>query len=752
MRRDRQNQPLTACFLYYHGFHPLLYREATALREAGYRVDIICLRSWKDEKTVSRYDGLRVFQIQLRSAAEKSVAAYFLGLLAFFVKAFLLLGYLGIRNRYRVVHVTSPPDIMVFAALIPRLLGARVLLDIHDIGPELFMRKLDVRENHPVISLLKYFERISCRFAGHVVTVTHLWRDTLVMRSVPPEKCSVLLNVPDDKLFRFRPERTGESTGSFNLYYHGSLEEHFGVDTLIAAMPLIKTAVPQVMLHIYAAKKGRILDECLAYARDHDLDGCVTFHDGVPFYQLPGILAEADIGMVPTKNSVFADEAVSMKSLEYIFLGIPIVISGTTAHRYYYDDSMVRFFEPCDSNDLARAVIELYRNGASRKAMVRNSLAFIEDNGWAQTKKSYVRIVREMTAEVQPVPKERHGHSAGSRSPGVLLERTVSTTLAAVCGGSRSPGATILAYHGIVDDTAPSSLLPDSVRIGDFERQMAFLRKNARTVVSLDELLARMESGAAIPPDTVVVTFDDGYRDTYTRALPVLRRYRIPATIFLAAACIGRREPFPWLPPADRDSGDARLPLTWDEVRRLRDAGLVIGSHTLTHPFLPMLDRTGIDHEMRASQKVIEDNTGQPVRLFALPFSFPVRHRAWPSFEKHLAESLRKWSYTCCCTLLRGHVTPGADPYALRRMPVGRWDDEQLFRAKLSGCYSWTRFFQYLYQSYFKEFPKAAHRPGLSRILPAAGSAAKQGPRPREESGDAAVTDLGGKRRETVYR
>ena len=105
------------------------------------------------------------------------------------------------------------------------------------------------------------------------------------------------------------------------------------------------------------------------------------------------------LGMVPTKDSVFSDEAVSMKSLEYIFMGIPVVISKTKGHSYYYGDSMVKFFEPCNSGDLARAVIDLFRNRASREEQVRNSRRFIEENSWARVKKVYVEIAGSRSGE-----------------------------------------------------------------------------------------------------------------------------------------------------------------------------------------------------------------------------------------------------------------------------------------------------------------------------------------------------------------
>lgn len=391
---------MKACFLYYQGFCQLVHREATALKRAGFDVDIICLKNYRGERIFEKYDGLNIYKIQSRQNAEKTVFVYILKLLLFLVKSALLITFLTLIKRYHVIHVTSPPDIAVFTTIIPKMLGSKVILDIHDIGPELFMRKLNVSEKHPVITFLKYLEKLSARYADHVITVTDIWRDRLVGRSVSESKCSVILNVPDQKMFRFNSRKAVSDTETFNLYYHGSLEEHFGVDTMLEAMPLIKKQVDKAVLHIYAVKKGRMNDYLVSYTKDNNMSDYVKFHDGVMFDELPGILANADVGIVPTKNSIFADEAVSMKSLEYLFLGIPIVISKTTAHSYYYDESMVRFFKPCNSIDLAEAVTDLYVNREKTKGLVAGSTKFIEQYGWEKTGNVYRKIVTDLAATV----------------------------------------------------------------------------------------------------------------------------------------------------------------------------------------------------------------------------------------------------------------------------------------------------------------------------------------------------------------
>lgn len=400
-----------ACFIYYQYFSSLEHREANALKELGYHVDIICLRGAPSEPIITDIDGHTVYQIQSRPTAEKSTVTYFFNLGLFFVKSFFLVTWLHLLRRYRLVEAVSPPDVIVFAASVPRLFGAKLILIIHDIGPELFMRKLGLSDNHGIVRITKFLEKLSCKFAHHVITVTEPWKDRLVGRSLCASKCTVLLNVPDERIFKFNADRFEQKNNSpFNLFYHGSLEEHFGVDTMLEAMPEIRKKAPTVMLNIYGGKKGRMSDIFLNMVKDLDIDDCVAFNDTVPFFSLPDILSKADLGIVPTKGGIFSDEAVSMKSLEYLYLGIPIVISGTKAHRHYYDDSFVTFFDPSNVSDLAEKVAGLCNDLPRRKMQVRNSKSFIEKNKWEETKNIYLGAIQKVFEF--PEFTEKQGHKA----------------------------------------------------------------------------------------------------------------------------------------------------------------------------------------------------------------------------------------------------------------------------------------------------------------------------------------------------
>ena len=161
LKKDsNRNNRFSACILYYQYFGQLVHRESKALKDIGFDVDYIGLRSKKTGDILRIYDGIKIFQIQDRLVAEKNALVYFFNLGLFFLKAFFILTIMLPFKRYDFIHVTSPPDVMVFATVFQKLFGAKILLDVHDIGPEFFRRKLHVKKDHSTVPRLSYFPPI----------------------------------------------------------------------------------------------------------------------------------------------------------------------------------------------------------------------------------------------------------------------------------------------------------------------------------------------------------------------------------------------------------------------------------------------------------------------------------------------------------------------------------------------------------------------------------------------------------------
>jgi peptidoglycan/xylan/chitin deacetylase (PgdA/CDA1 family) len=249
-------------------------------------------------------------------------------------------------------------------------------------------------------------------------------------------------------------------------------------------------------------------------------------------------------------------------------------------------------------------------------------------------------------------------------------------------------GLPILMYHSISDESeeniSPYYRTATSPKV--FAVHMALLRSQGYEVLGLQAGLEKFRCENPAGTKLAVITFDDGFRDFYTAALPVLRQNNFGATVFLPTAFIGR----------ERLDFKGRVCMTWDEIRESQKAGIEFGSHTANHPKLYDLDVPQIHAELKESKAAIENEIGKPVRSFAYPYAFPSTDRA---FVKVLVELLKETGYDSGVTTKIGLAAKNDDPFALKRLPMNSTDDEALFLAKLVGAYDWLAWPQEVFKA-----------------------------------------------------
>jgi glycosyltransferase involved in cell wall biosynthesis len=178
-------------------------RAAEALAKEGMQVEVICLRRSDDEPTRETFRGVQIRRIPLKRR-RAGASAYVLQYLLFILSAFFLLAVRSLRRRFALVHVHNMPDALVFSALIPKLLGAKVVLDLHDPMPELLMTIFRLPPDSPAVRGLKWLERRSIAFADVVLTVNLACKKIFASRSCPAAKIHVVMNSPDEEIFAFR--------------------------------------------------------------------------------------------------------------------------------------------------------------------------------------------------------------------------------------------------------------------------------------------------------------------------------------------------------------------------------------------------------------------------------------------------------------------------------------------------------------------------------------------------------------------
>ena len=390
-------------------------RDATTLLEAGYEVDVIAARA-VGQASSEVVDGVNVYRLPV-SPERGSTLMYLSRYVLFTFLSFFLLGWLQIRRRYHAVEIDTMPDFLVFAAFVPKLAGANVVLYLFEAMPVLFMARKNLPEDSRIIKVLKLFERWAVQFADHVITVNEVHRALVTDRCPAEGKVSVILNVPNEELLPASrlegsevvgagvegegadPEGSGalgseaDNAGrdGFLLVHHGTLARRYGVQTAIDALAVLQHKIEGVRLRVIG--EGDYLEELKDRVRMHRLEVKVEFIGWVPFEKLVELVIEADIGLVPFIQDVYTELMLPNKLFEYIGLGLPVVAARTRAVRETYDETCVAFFNPDDSNDCARAILELHGDPSGREEMVEKARQVFEaSHRWGIMKKHYTDI------------------------------------------------------------------------------------------------------------------------------------------------------------------------------------------------------------------------------------------------------------------------------------------------------------------------------------------------------------------------
>lgn len=378
----------------YYEFDLRVRRYAEALVQRGAEVDVIALRS-EDQSSYELFEGVHLHRIQQRIVNEKSKLSYLIKLLSFFVRSFWFLTRAQWSRKYDLIHVHSVPDFEVFAALVPKLLGARIILDIHDLVPEFYSSKFGSSGGSFVFRVLLLVEKLSIWFSDYVIAANHLWQAKLEARSTSPKKCMTLLNFPNRSIFACQEGyRRGDR---MVLIYPGTLNYHQGLDIAIRAIALIKHEAPEVELHIYG--RGDQKDSLAKLVAELGLSDRIYIRGLVPVRELARLMNEADVGIVPKRAASFGNEAFSTKILEFMSVGLPVVASATMIDRYYFNDDVVAFFESDNARDLADCILRLRKHPQVRQRLAENALRLVARYDWEVHKEDYFALVDKLTCK-----------------------------------------------------------------------------------------------------------------------------------------------------------------------------------------------------------------------------------------------------------------------------------------------------------------------------------------------------------------
>lgn len=368
-------------------------RQAEAASEAGYAVDVLTPRG-PGRPDNGAPGNITVHRLGGRQYRGSRKGRYLLSYLTFFVFCFVRISQLHLKNRYRIVQVCNMPDTLVFAAAFAKLMGARVLLDIHDPMPRLYAAKFPGPGAAVLSGLVRWLERSSAAFADHVLTVHEpIKRDLLVPDGIPEAKISVVANFADDRLFR--ATATYRVEWPIRMIYYGTVAARFGFGDVLAAIREVRR---KDRLYFKIIGQGDGAAALRNGIEAMGLGSVVVFDNSAyPLRQMPSIVSRYHLGLVPYAPSPATEYMLPVKLMELLALGIPAITVPNRAIRYYLDDRLYFGYNSRKMETLTRLLDRLLEEPSLLQVQRQAVLNAAPRFAWSVERPKYLEVLARLS-------------------------------------------------------------------------------------------------------------------------------------------------------------------------------------------------------------------------------------------------------------------------------------------------------------------------------------------------------------------
>jgi glycosyltransferase involved in cell wall biosynthesis len=400
IRRLRGKRVAVLLFSHYPA-DPRPRRAAEALAAQGANIDLICLRDGDGEPARQTYGSINVTRVRLKRYRGGKLG-YVGQYAAFVLTSFFYLASRSLTRRYDLVHVHNMPDVLVFGAIVPKLLGAKVILDLHDPMPELMQTIFKLPEDSFSVLVLKRLEKWSIRFADLVLTVNLACKKIYSSRSCHPDKIKVVLNSPDDDVFRFQSGdvrdvngKNGNGTKPFGILYHGSLVHRNGFDLAVESLEKVRKTIPSVRLSV-CGKRTDFFEKVMESARQRGLDRNIDYLGARNLKEIVEAIEDCDLGIIPNHRNIFTEINTPTRIFEYLALAKPVIAPKTRGIQDYFGDNDMIFFELGDADDLARKIEFAYSHPVDVAETVKRGQAVYLSHTWSRERLTLLNSIGEL--------------------------------------------------------------------------------------------------------------------------------------------------------------------------------------------------------------------------------------------------------------------------------------------------------------------------------------------------------------------
>ncbi len=374
-------------------------RSAEAMASAGMVVDLLCLQQMPDEPRREVINGVRVFRSSLKKRRSGRLA-YLYQYLVFLCLAFAWLARRGFPWRHDVVHVHNMPDFLVFSTALAKVLGSRVILDLHDPTPEVFITIYGLSPGHWLVSALQRVERWSVRFADLVLTPNLAFQSLFVARGCPTEKIGIVMNTPSERWFPLTEPvvRAGGVERPFTLMYHGTLVERHGLHDAVRALAPLRDQIPNLRFHIYGEPTEYLRQVVLPLVEQLGVSDLVKTFGEQPQEVIARAVAGCDLGLVPNLRTIFTEINLPTRIFEYLALGKPVITPRTRGVADYFGPEDLFHFEAGDAQSLAARIAWVAGHPVETDAVVRRGQAIYRRHLWRDEEHRFLEGIRGLVS------------------------------------------------------------------------------------------------------------------------------------------------------------------------------------------------------------------------------------------------------------------------------------------------------------------------------------------------------------------
>lgn len=373
-------------------------RAVETLLKEGARIDLLCTA---DERLPRRehLPGLEIFRIPIKHRRGGKVA-YVYEYLAFIFLSAVLFFWRSLTRRYDLIYVNNMPDILVITALLPKVFGAKVILDQHDPMPELMMTIFNARQASVAVRIIRTLEKISFACADLVITVNIACKRIFASRSCRADKIRIVMNSPDSCIFPYRPAHSRpvlatKSPRPFVLMYHGSLVKRNGLQVAVDAMVRVRREIPSAELRIYGAQ-SQYLSDVLYSAQEQGINDGIRYLGPRTLEQLAAEIENCDLGVIPNYKNSFTEINTPTRIFEYLALGKPVVAPRTAGILDYFASDSLFFFEAGNARDLADQILYIYSHPHKAIETAERGQQVYLSHTWEREQEALLSTVHEV--------------------------------------------------------------------------------------------------------------------------------------------------------------------------------------------------------------------------------------------------------------------------------------------------------------------------------------------------------------------